>query len=59
MRTVTTFDFKLFNLSRSETEQRLGADAAYWLHSRLQAQGVKAEAPRPTGLGWYAIKVWK
>jgi hypothetical protein len=59
MRTVTTFDSKLFNLSGPETEQPLGADSANWLHSRLQAQGIKAEAPLSEGFGWYAIKVWK
>jgi hypothetical protein len=59
MRTVTTFDSKLLKLSGSETEQPLGANAAYWLRSRLQAQGIKAEAPFPEDFGWYASKVWE
>jgi hypothetical protein len=59
MRTVTNFDSKLFRLSDSGTQQPLGADAAYWLHSRHEAQGIKAEAPLPEDFGWCAVKVCK
>jgi hypothetical protein len=57
MRTVT-LNSKLFRLSDSETGQPLGA-AAYWLHSRLQVQGIKAEAPLPEDFDRCAIKVCK
>lgn len=52
MRTVATFDSKMFKLSGSETEP-LGADVASWLRSRLQDQGIEAEEPLSEDFGWY------